>query len=933
MRKIGFVLGTASMAVVLVSCGGGGGGSSPVAPAITVSITSGSSGPMTVQLTRTFTATVTNSSNQSVTWSVVEGAAGGSITSGGVYTAPATAGTFTVKATAAADASASATVSVQVVAAPSITSFNASPTVVYPTLTATSLTAVFSNGNGSINQGVGAVTSGTPVILNPTTTTTYTLTVTNAAGATTSSDRQVMYETQAPTLGSFTANPPVVPYGQPSVLSWVLGGGVPNQLTINTSISVLGQSSYTVFPTRRESWYLTASNPNGSTGNNYTYVIGQGLEAFAGSVLGGWGAEDGTGSAARTYYPDGMACDAQGNVYLTDYGMNTIRKITPAGVSTTLAGSPGQRGSTDGVGASARFNIPLGIIPDPSGNLFVCDRINHTIRKVAPDGTVTTFAGGAGISGNTDGTGTAARFNNPWGIVRDSAGNLFVSDSGNHTIRKITPAGVVSTFAGLAGVTGFINGLGNIARFYYPYHLGIDGADNIYVADDANHSIRKITSGGLVSTLAGNGASGSADRTGAGAQFYSPIAVVADLAGNVYVGDTSNCTIRKITPGGVVTTLAGVARQPGTANGVGTAARFNYIWSLAIDPSGNLYAGDDSNHAVRKIAPDATVTTFIGKILDFGSTDGSIGAARFFYPDGLCVGGQFDTYLADTSNHTIRKISGSGVVTTIAGSPGVSGNVDAVGSAARFSSPRGITLDGSGNLYVCDYGNHRIRKITPDGTVSTYAGSTAGFTNGTGAAAQFYYPSSITRDAGGNLYVSDTYNHSIRKVASGGVVTTLVGNGTAGSADGTGATARFQYPRGVSLDSLGNVYVADTNNQAIRKITPGGVVSTLAGTMGTFGFADGVGAAALFNYPQGVAVDPTGNVWVSDTNNRSIRKIAPGGVVSTLLGSATTFKSATPGSFANAGVGYPYGIAWWPAGDLLFTTEHGVMIVTGPNGN
>ena len=234
---------------------------------------------------------------------------------------------------------------------------------------------------------------------------------------------------------------------------------------------------------------------------------------------------------------------------------------------------------------------------------------------------------------------------------------------------------------------------------------------------------------------------------------------------------------------------------------------------------------------------------------------------------------------------------------------------------------------------MCDYGNHRIRKITPDGTVSTYAGSTAGFTNGTGAAAQFYYPSSITRDAGGNLYVSDTYNHSIRKVASGGVVTTLVGNGTAGSADGTGATARFQYPRGVSLDSLGNVYVADTNNQAIRKITPGGVVSTLAGTMGTFGFADGVGAAALFNYPQGVAVDPTGNVWVSDTNNRSIRKIAPGGVVSTLLGSATTFKSATPGSFANAGVGYPYGIAWWPAGDLLFTTEHGVMIVTGPNGN
>jgi hypothetical protein len=233
-----------------------------------------------------------------------------------------------------------------------------------------------------------------------------------------------------------------------------------------------------------------------------------------------------------------------------------------------------------------------------------------------------------GNSGSGDGTGSAARFYNPWGVAVNSAGNVYVADAYNHTIRKVTPGGVVTTLAGLAGSSGSVGGTGSAARFYYPYGAAVDSAGNVYVADTGNCTIRKVTPGGMVVTLAGlAGSSGSADGTGSTARFSAPYGVAVDSAGNGYVADT---LIRKVTPSGVVTTLAGAAGGSGSANGTGSAARFNKPCAAAVDGAGNVYVADMCNDTIRKVTPGGVVTTLAGLAGSDGSADGTGSAACFY---------------------------------------------------------------------------------------------------------------------------------------------------------------------------------------------------------------------------------------------------------------------------------------------------------------
>ena len=312
----------------------------------------------------------------------------------------------------------------------------------------------------------------------------------------------------------------------------------------------------------------------------------------------------------------------------------------------------------------------------------------------------------------------------------------------------------------------------------------------------------------------------------------------------------------------------------GTADGTGSAAQFGSPFGLGFDTGGTLYVADRDNHMIRKITAAGVVTTLAGSTTS-GSLDGTGASARFNLPAGIAVDANGDVYVADRDNNMIRKITPAGVVTTVAGST-TSGNLDGTGAAARFNLPWGIVVDGSGDLFVADQSNHQIRKITPAGVVTTFAGAGpagSGFVDGVGTAAKFNQPSGLAIDADGNLYVGDQTNHSIRKITPAGTVTTLAGNGAAGDLDGTGAAARFRNPIGLAVDGAGNVYVADMQNNKIRKISPSGVVSTLAGN-GSSGLVNGLGSAARFDFPLGVALDAIGNLYVADYQNNMIREIA-----------------------------------------------------------
>jgi Immunoglobulin domain/NHL repeat len=323
---------------------------------------------------------------------------------------------------------------------------------------------------------------------------------------------------------------------------------------------------------------------------------------------------------------------------------------------------------------------------------------------------VATLAGLAGSSGSADGIGSVARFADPSDVAVDAGGNVYVADTGNHTVRKVTPAGVVTTLAGLTGVSGSSDG-SDSARFNHPAGVAVDSSGNVYVADTDNNEIRKVTASGVVSTLAGvAGVSGSSDGAGSAATFNGPSGIVADATGDLYVADTLNHTIRKISPAGGVTTIAGVAGASGAVDATGSAARFNGPQGLALDASSNLFVADTNNDVIRRIVTaSGAVTTVAGQAGIAGSADGVMGQAEFHYPSSVAVDALGNLYVADTDNHTVREVVSSGAVSTLAGLAAVSGGTDGLGTSARFAFPTGIAVDNSGNIYVADTNNHTIR--------------------------------------------------------------------------------------------------------------------------------------------------------------------------------------------------------------------------------
>lgn len=555
-----------------------------------------------------------------------------------------------------------------------------------------------------------------------------------------------------------------------------------------------------------------------------------------------------------------------------------------------FAGSSSASGNVDGQGLSARFSFPTGNIAfDADNNMYIADYGNSSIRKISSSGVTSSFL--TGLSG-------------PTSIAIDSTGNIYASSYGSQIIKKITPLGVDSIFAGNIGNAGYVNDSGTAAKFNGISDLAFDSKNNLFVVDSGNSSIRKITPAGAVTTFAGSGIQGSSDGTGLNASFYNPSGIAIDSKDNLYVTDEYNHLIRKISPSGEVTKFAGTGTY-GTTDGALAEASFALPLRIAIDKFDNIvvYQALSTGNAIRLIQNGAVSTIPNTKFLSSGSGhNASFGfdkLGNLYATHGHLIVKLINQPLAYEPYQTR---------TTLAGTPSAAcGFVDGTGSAAQFCNPQGnMVIDVSGNIYLTDTGNNAIRKITPAGVVTTFAGSgAAGGTDGTGVSATFSAPRGIVMDSSGNFFVTDTNLNTIRKITSAGVVSTFAGMmASSGSQDGTGTAAQFKFNGvngSIAIDKYDNLYIGDFSNHTIRKITPSAVVTTFAGTAPNAGSTDAVGAAASFYYPNGVTVDNFGNIFVAEGGNLKIRKIDSGKVVTTFAG--TGVQSKTDGAYLSATFG------------------------------
>jgi uncharacterized protein (TIGR03437 family) len=600
-------------------------------------------------------------------------------------------------------------------------------------------------------------------------------------------------------------------------------------------------------------------------------------------------------------YVKGVAVDASGNVYAADSDNNIIVRFVPGGQMTVVAGNGiGGFSGDEGPATSASLNSPVGVAVDLAGNLYIADGNNGRIRRVS-NGTIRTVAGNgnAGFSGD-GGPATSAALSSPSGVSLDLAGNLYVADQGNNRIRKVSN-GTITTVAGNgnAGYSGD-GGPATSAALNSPAGVAVDPTGNLYIADFDNYRIRKV-SNGSITTFAGNGnfaVSGDGGPAIAAA-LSSPAGVALDSIGNVYIADLDNSLIRKVS-GGTITTVAGTIGQRAFNGDGGPAlsASLYLPFGVAVDSAGDLYIADTFNYRVRGVS-NGTITTVAGNGDFRFSGDGGPATSAALNTITLAADSGGNLYITTALNNRIRQVS-KGIITTIAGNgdAGFSGD-GGPATSAMLNLPGGTAIDSVGNLYIADGFNGRVREVS-GGRITTVAGNGGfGFSGDGGPAtsATLYLPGDVAVDSFGNLYIADYDNQRIRKV-SAGTITTVAGNGIAGfSGDGGPATSASLFrPVAVAVDSAGNLYIADQFNQRIRRMS-GGTITTIAGN-GNAGFSGdgGLAISASLDSPNEVAVDAGGNVFISDQANFRIREVLINNPTALLSPGQLQFTAASGGA-------------------------------------
>ena len=620
----------------------------------------------------------------------------------------------------------------------------------------------------------------------------------------------------------------------------------------------------------------------------------------------------------------GVAADATGQVFLSLSHANVVLRLAPDGQLSLYAGN-GLRGfSGDGGRAiQAMLNGPTALEVDSAGNLYIADTENNRVRKVSPQGFISTVAGGGLLPGD-GGPATGVELSSPRDVALDAAGNLFIA--GFNRIRKVTPNGIITTVAGGGSQPG--DGIPATQAALRPWSVAVDGSGNLFIAETVDHRVRKINTAGIISTVAGTGRCEHSPDGGLAARtsLCLPTYVELDGGGNLLIADAESGRVRKVNPDGTITTLVGMGQ--GGFNGDGgpaIRARLALPQQLSQDRSGSLYIADQENHRLRKVTPDGMIRTVAGNgaRFRFGGDGGPARGALLSTPIAVAVDPAGSVFIADQKNFCVRKVSPDGIIRSVAGN-GQLGHSGDGGQAteASLNTPSGLALDSAGNLFVAD-GSH-IHKVSPNGIITTIAGSDSPGLPGDGgpaSKASFVYAFGVAVDSGGNLYIADPDSHRVRKVGRDGIINTIAGTGEPGfSGDGGPATqAQLRRPFGVAVDAAGNLYIADANNLRIRRVSANGIITTVAGNgrEGLYSGEGGPATQATLSVTSGVGLDSAGNLYIADTGGQAVRRVGRDGRISTVAGSGVRGFFGDGGPATAAWLKTPFGVAVDPAGNVF----------------
>ena len=643
-----------------------------------------------------------------------------------------------------------------------------------------------------------------------------------------------------------------------------------------------------------------------SAGSPPAYVI----DTYAGAADTGDG---GPALNARLKSVEGIAADRLGNLYICDTLDHRLRRVDVlSGRITTLAGNglPGFSGD-GGPAAEAQLNSPYGVAVGEDGSVYVADFGNARVRRISPDGVIDTVAGGGTGVGNPR-TALAARLKGPRNVAVGPEGNLYISDFADHLIYRVSPSGSLSVLTG-NGSPGFLGpGLAAGAPINAPAGIVVAPDGTVYFADTGNNRVRRVRNG-YISTVAGGGIGG--------VELLQPTGVALDEQGTVYIADAGNRrVVLRFTNGSALPFLdpygkIGVARDvvfAGRLLVAGGGLVLSVSGSGAVDPVAGgqtidiykdgidayhaaldapiglgfdrfdrLLVVDEQRHRVRMIGVSETILTVAGSSKTATSGDGDLAIrAGLLDPVAVTVDTLGRTWIADYQGNVVRRVSLDGTIHTVAGdgTPGYTGD-GGLARNARLNRPRALAPDPVGGVYVADSSNHRIRRIDPNGMISTVAGiGIPGDGGDYGLAVQCLLdsPAGLAVGPDGSLYVADTARHRVRRIRPDGMIIPAAGNGAAGySGDGAAATAaQLNHPNGLSVDAEGNLLIADTNNNRVRRVSTDGIIDTIAG-VGEAGFSgDGeLSLGARLNAPAAVAVAPDGVIYIADMGNRRIRRL------------------------------------------------------------